>query len=152
MHPKNTIQHAKDWLRKRLDDGAECPVCHQHVQMYKRKLNSGMARSLIEMYKIGGTDWVHLPTQMKSLRSREEGKLRYWGLVEEEKDRREDGGRAGWWRVTEEGKAFVIDLSSVPKYAKVYNGKCYGLEGEPVTIRQCLGDKFNYDALMRGGE
>lgn len=144
-----TISEARDWLRKRLDRGAACPVCTQHAQVYRRTINAGMARSLIAMYRVGGTAWVHVPTQVGA-RSREEGKLAYWGLVEEAKHPRANGSRAGWWRVTEKGERFVHDELVLPRYARVFNGRCLGLTGEPVGIRQALGKRFDYRELMGG--
>jgi hypothetical protein len=108
-----------------------------------------MARSLIAMFVIRGTDWVHVPTEIGA-RSREEGKLAYWGLVEESPDPRDDGGRAGWWRVTARGKEFVLGRTSIPTYARVFNGRVLGYDGVHVDIRAALGTKFNYEELMKG--
>lgn len=145
-----TVSEARDWLREHVDDGAPCPCCTQLAKVYRRKINSGMARSLIAMYQIAGTSWVHVPTQVGA-RSREEGKLAYWGLVEESTAPRDDGGRAGWWRVTSKGELFVRDEITVPKYARIYNGRCLGFYGaQRVGIRDALGSKFSYDDLMAG--
>lgn len=147
-----TLAQLKAWLRTKCQQpgGAKCPVCEQHVQVYRRKINAGMARSLIRMYRAGGLDWVHLPTQIGA-RSREEGKLAYWNLVEEEKILRPDGGRAGYWRVTKLGELFLKDQCTVPKYARVYNQKVLSLDpSEQVTIKDALGTKFDYNELMAG--
>jgi hypothetical protein len=130
-----------------LNGGARCPCCRQFAKVYERKLNAGMAVSLIRMYRVRGGDWVHLPTEVPA-RSREEGKLAYWGLVVEARTERPDGGRAGYWRLTPDGLLFVQGDKRVPKYAKVYDGRCLGLTGELVSIRNCLGDRFDYDELM----
>lgn len=75
--------------------------------------------------------------------------LRHWGLIEEHVEKREDGGRAGVWRVTLTGEAFLLRHgASVPQYAVVYNDECLRLEGEQVTIRDALGSAFDYDELM----
>lgn len=145
--PNTTLHQLRTWLLGKAEEGAACPLCQQHVKIYKRKLNSGMARSLIMMYRAGGLDYVHLPTTIGS-RSREEGKLRYWGLVEEEIARRPDGGRAGYWRVTRVGELFVKGETTVYSHARVYNGRCMGLFGEQVSIKDALGAKFSYDELM----
>lgn len=144
----STLHQVRQHLRLHAADGVECPACFQHVKIYRRNINSGMARSLIAMYTVGGREWVHVPTQIGA-RSREEGKLAYWGLVEEEKVRRPDGGRAGYWRVTEEGERFVLLRTRVPKYARVYNRQLLGLDpSEWVSIVDALGDKFDYAKLM----
>lgn len=144
----DTIEAGKRWLLSRLDDGDHCPLCGQHAKMYKRKINAGMARSLIHMYRSAGTGWIHV--KLIGAASREEGKLAYWGLVEEQKGSGLHGGRAGYWRVTDKGRAFLQGQLTVPKYAKVYDGKVRGFEGDPVTIKDALGTKFDYNDLMRG--
>ena len=80
--------------------------------------------------------------------SNEEPKLRYWGLLEEELELRPDGGRAGWWRVTELGEWFVLKEATVPRYARIYDNRCLSLVGDQVSITDALGTKFNYDDLM----
>lgn len=149
-----TLDVAKQWLRKRADRGENCPCCGQRVQFYRRKINSGMARALIAMYRAAGTDWVHKPTALKGLgaAARDESLLRYWGLMEEESAVRADGGRSGWWRVTPQGEAFLLDISRVPKYATIYDGRLLGMDAtQMVNIRDALSDKFNYNELMAGG-
>lgn len=144
------LAQLKAWLRSEADNGATCPVCEQHVQVYRRKINAGMARSLIEMYRAGGLGWIHVPTQVGA-RSREEGKLAYWGLVEEEKILRPDGGRAGYWRVTPLGELFLRNQCTLPKYARIYNGRVLSLDPrEKVTIKDALGARFDYSELMMG--
>ncbi len=144
------LLHMKTKLRKDAEVGTTCPLCHGHVQIYRRKVNAGMARSLIAMYQVGGKSWVHLPSQIGA-RSREEGKLAYWGLVEEEKIRRPDGGRPGYWRVTDRGEAFVRCRISIPKYAVVYNGKVLEFDQtQMIDIREAIGTKFDYTELMAG--
>lgn len=145
-----TLSEARAWLRARVDRGERCPCCTQLAKVYRRKINSGMARSLIAMYQVGGKDWIHLPTQIGA-RSREEGKLAYWGLVEEQKDVRPDGGRAGYWRVTDLGELFIKDRVKLPKYARVFDGRCLSLDPtEKVSIKDAIGDRFDYNELMNG--
>ena len=147
--PDWTLEEAKDWLRERLDHGADCPCCTQRAQVYRRKLNSRMARGLIALYlATGGRDYGHLPTIAGD--GCEVGKLRYWGLVVEEPEARPDGGRAGYWKLTPDGVDFVRGRLRVPKYARIYDGRRLGLRGEPVDIRDCLGSPFHYDELMAG--
>ena len=146
--PQDTIRTGKDWLLKQLAHGAPCPLCGQHAKMYKRKINSGMARSLIHMYRSAGQGWIHV--SLIGARSREEGKLAYWGLVEEQNGTGLHGGRPGYWRVTQRGVDFLTNQTSVQKYALVYNGHVRGFEGGPVTIKDALGTKFDYQDLMAG--
>lgn len=148
--PQASLAQVRAWLRMKRDDGVACPACDQHVQVYRRKINAGMARSLMMMYRVGARDWVHVPSEIGA-RSREEGKLAYWGLVEEEKALRPDGGRTGYWRVTRLGELFVLNRCTVPKYARVFNGELVSLDpSEQVSIVDALGTKFNYSEMMAG--
>lgn len=148
--PGATLAQVRTWIRLKRDEGVICPACDQHVKTYRRKINSGMARSLMLMYRVGGREWVHVPSQIGA-RSREEGKLAHWGLVEEEKAVRPDGGRTGYWRVTRLGELFVLNRCTVPKYARIFNGELIALDpSEQVSIVDALGDKFHYAELMAG--
>lgn len=144
-----TLSEARQWLADRVKTGARCPCCNQYAKVYRRQINSGMARSLIAMYLHGPQgQWVHLPTQVGA-RSREEGKLRYWGLVQEQVDvQREDGGRSGYWRLTDAGRAWVTGQSTVAKYVTVYNNTVLESYGEQITISDALGGRFSYAELM----
>lgn len=150
MNPAATLLQVRKWLSINAHDGADCPACGQYVKVYKRKITSTMARSLIEMYREAGKEYAHLPTVISSQRA-DEGKLAYWGLLEEEKVRRPDGGRAGYWRVTDLGEAFIRSGLAVPKYAYVFNGKVLSLDNSVnVSIKDALGTKFDYAELMAG--
>lgn len=142
------LGEARDLLRElATEKGAKCPCCRQLAKVYRRPIHSTIARSLIKMWRAAGTDWQHIPTTIGG-QSREEGKLRYWGLVEEQRQPRTDGGRSGWWRVTEKGEAWVRGHATVPKYAHIYDGRCLKLDGPEVTIEDALGEKFSYAELM----
>lgn len=143
-----TLAEAQQWLADRITAGARCPCCNQYSKVYRRQINSGMARSLIAMYLHGPQgQWVHLPTQVGA-RSREEGKLRYWGLVEEKADSRDDGGRAGYWRLTDAGRAWVTGQSTVHKFVAVYNNTVLRSYGDQISINDALGKRFSYAELM----
>ena len=143
-----TLEEAKATLETQIfNGGARCPCCGQFAKVYHRSLNCGMVVSLIRMYRRFGLEWQHIPTTIPA-RSREEGKLACWGLIEDSDETREDGGRAGYWRVTQKGKAFILGELKVPKYINVYDGVCLGLDGEMVSIKDCLGTKFDLQELM----
>lgn len=144
----DTIAQGKAWLRARLDKGDHCPLCNQMAKMYKRKINSTMARALINLWNLCGRSFGHGPSLPGD--SHEISQLVWWGLIEEESRIRPDGGRAGWWRITDKGELFVTGQLNVPKYAKIYDGNVFGLEGDPTNIQDALGSKFNYEELMEG--
>lgn len=148
---RTPLGEARAYLRQKWQDGATCPCCGQAVKLYRRTINATMAASMIILHGQCGREYGHIPTlssQLAGWRGGEESKLRYWGLLEEETERRDDGGRAGYWRLTELGQRFVLGQARVARYALVYNGRCYGLDGPPIGIEDALRDKFNYRELM----
>jgi hypothetical protein len=147
MDDAATLGAAREWLRQRVDNGAKCPCCTQFAKVYRRKINSGMAHALIQMYRHAGTEWFYLPNITSRWQGRDEAGLRYWLLVDELQEKREDGGRA-WWRITPLGERFVMRQIRVAKYARIYDGRCLSLTGEPVSITDALGDRFDYNELM----
>lgn len=146
-----SLAEARKLLQSFLDEGHKCPCCDQLAKVYKRPLFASMAIDLLRAYRSHGVGrWFHLPSEPEKMpNGGATGVSRYWGLIEEETDvRRDDGGRAGFWRVTPLGERWLLGEISVPKYARVYDGKLLGLCGEPWTIRQALGKRFNYDEIM----
>lgn len=130
-------------------EGLTCPTCGQLAKVYRRALNAQMAMALIQVWRAAGTEWAHVRTVVGHNRA-DEAKLRYWGLIEDGKARREDGGHAGYWRVTEAGEQFIKRRRSVPKYALVYDGDLLGMDGPEIMIEEALADQFNYRELMGG--
>jgi hypothetical protein len=152
--PPDTPHHAvQTMLRSAVYDpaGAVCPTCTQHAQVYRWSLYSTAVQALILFQRLGGTtDFTH-SNELKDYGYKGQGdaaRLRMWGLVERQSDQREDGGRSGYWRVTSLGERFVLGQVRVPKYAWVYNGRVLRMDGEPVGVREALGNRFNYDDMM----
>lgn len=143
-----SLGDARDWLRERVDSGERCPCCKQFAKVYRRKLNSTNAMLLIRAYRVAGCAPFHAPTVLSSHAGGEWARLLHWGLIADLHLERDDGGHAGWWRVTEDGERFVKGRVSVPKYVRIYDGRCLGLQGDLVSIRDCLGEKFDYAELM----
>lgn len=149
-----TIEQARKVLHDLLDDGHDCPVCRQHARVYRRKIHAAMARDLIGIYRLGGGGsryWVDLTEVTGKRGTGDVPKARYWGLLEPQLHDRGDGStRTGLWRLTERGVMYVEGRLAVQTYARVYNGKCLGLEGRPSGIRAALGTRFDYADLMAG--
>lgn len=152
VHPSVTLTQAIVWLRARASTtGATCPCCKQFAKVYRRQITSSSARALIAIYRVGGTqDFVRISTVLHGKRA-DEAKLRYWGLIEEEDVSRPDGGRAGYWRVTPLGEAWVLGMRAVPRYVRIYDGRYLGVDGtETVTVGEALGKNFDLKELMAG--
>jgi hypothetical protein len=149
FHDEMTLGEARELLREKVEEGHRCPLCTQFAKVYRRKITASMGYMLIRIYRAGGdANFVYLPSLRDGNGAMDTTMTQYWGLIEEERARREDGGRAGWWRLTELGARFVCGQASVPKYARVYDGRRLGCAGESVTIHDALGEKFDYAELM----
>lgn len=146
-----SLDEAKEWLRGRVEDGERCPCCTQMAKVYRRKINSGMARALIAQYRKCGQRSVHTRDIWLPY-SKEAAQLKWCGLVDQEPDvLREDGGQSGYWRITDLGVAFIRNETLVHKYVRVYDGRVLSVDGTSlVSITDALGSKFNYKELMHG--
>jgi len=150
FHDSMSLKDARDLLRPQaMNGGGMCPCCGQRAQVYKRSIHGTMARTLIRMYRtVTPGEWLYLPDVPQ--KSRDCTGMAYWGLIEEMQEKRDDGGRVGWWRLTALGIEFVQRQARVPKYVRVYDDRRLGYLGEPVSIIDCLGKRFNYSELMNG--
>lgn len=147
---QTTLVQARADLMSKLDEGAKCPCCDQHAQRYRRHINAGMARALILMSRSAGPNGL-VDIKTLDVRGGDYAKLRYWGLIASAKDPGERlGARSGLWRVTDHGHRFVQGTLGVMDTALVYADECLRLTGKPMTIRDALGTKFDYDKLMEG--
>lgn len=144
-----TIKQAKDYLRANWAKGVVCPCCTQFVKLYKRKLNSGMAITLIRIYRYS-MGWVPVKDFLR-LNKWHNGHdwtlLRFWGLMEE-KQHEPGENSSGQWKITAKGINFVLNQTTVPKRLLMYNQSGYGFEGGETSITEALGNKFNYQELM----
>lgn len=147
---QHTLEEWKIWLRDRVDVGVECPLCEQFAKVYRRKIHAGMAADLIRVYARKQRQWHHVRTVLGH-DGGDYAKLQHWGLIVESGERRADGStRAGWWAITAAGEAYVHNQLTVPKYARLYAGRCLNLTGDLVSVRDALGKRFNYAELMAG--
>lgn len=147
-----TLGQAQLWLRAHVEDGVACPCCTQFAKVYRRKIHSTMARDLITAHGRMGLDPFHVPTLLRRAASAGDfAKLAYWRLIVEIPGVRDDGStRVGWWRITDDGRLFALNQLRVPKYARIYDGRLIELDAsDTVTIRDALGERFNYEELMR---
>ena len=154
MNLTTTLQEVKEFLKRGSNKGCKCPACDQYVKVYKRPLNSGMARILIEMYKLGDSEYHHIKDHLRKegLKNGHDWTLlRFWGMIDPMIKEEEDSGatKLGLWRITDTGKQFVEGKIRVSRRVRIYNKKMLGFEpNEMTTIQDALGDHFSYEQLM----
>lgn len=153
-----SIELARAKVMHNLPHGVMCPVCDQHCRLYKRKLNSGMVRALIQLAtvqakfdNIGVNIWVD--ASKLQFRGGDYGKLRWWELVEHRKLRKDEKDSAekkdsGKWRVTQKGLQFLTGEVRVARYIFIYNNNVSMFSAETTDAQAALGDKFNFGELM----
>lgn len=154
METSKTIKEAKEFLRANFEKGVDCPCCNQFVKLYKRKLNSGMAKTLIRIYKESGDGEKWIPVkeflrQKKYHNGHDWTLLKYWDLlIEKPKDENTQTKNSGFWKITEKGKSFVENKINLPDRVFIYNNRVLGFSDKEVNIKHCLGAKFNYNEIL----
>ncbi len=117
-----TVEEAREQLQAQLLEGTHCPVCEQYAKLYKRALRGALAISLIRMHQFfrnnPGVEWLEeTPKYLRSVganSTNDVALLRHWNLIEAQPGMRDDGStRTGVFRLTPEGRAFVIGVLKV---------------------------------------
>jgi hypothetical protein len=148
---EKTIKEAKDFIINHREDGVECPCCGQFCKLYKRALNSSMARFLIWIVRTVDTetwvDWRDAPASV--VHGGDYGKLKHWDLIENMVNHNPTQRTSGMWKPTPKGVSFVQRRIRIPKQVFIYDNTVIGFSKENVDIVSALGKKFNYQELMR---
>lgn len=146
--PTSTLLEVEHWLSENIEAGVHCPACKQFAKIYRRKISGASVRALAALYRATRDgNYAHWPTVL-GRKQADEAKLVHWGLVLEATEERPDGGRAGYWRITELGRRWLHGETTVPKYVSLYDGRFLSFDGDEVTARQCLGVAFDLAELM----
>ena len=135
-----------------------CDCCGGKVKLYRRKLNSGMARTLcwltVKDAKEPGC-WVSavdMPEKVEQYAT-ELGKLDFWGLVSRRCN--PDGSsykESQQWCITTKGIQFARGKTEAPSHIFLQSpdNRIFGFEASTVGVRAALGKHFDYHDLMRG--
>ena len=143
MNPETTtIRQARDHMSEYFDEGTKCPCCGQFVKKYKRKLNSGMARTLTQIFKDNPDRYVDVKEFLRSKgykNSHDWTLLKHWGILTVRED--------GMYKITQMGRNF---LSGFPTHSHIYmyNNKMMGFGEGQTTISEALGEPFDLQELM----
>lgn len=133
-------------------DPPTCPCCDRTPGKYRRKFNSGMAKVLVDLYRLGrgpAMAWVNVVKLFPgtSHRGGEWALMRHWGVVTPGGKRTAVANSNGDWRLTPLGVAFVEDQLPVVRHITFLEGEPVKREGE-IRIREALGNAFSYPELM----
>ena len=141
-----TLREARDLLDGLLIEGKyksrlHCPCCGRVAAIYSKPFNRTQAWSLVAMYRAWGSEWGDLARLRRDVglhHSNQEAQLRHLGLIEENPVRREDGGHAGWWRVTPLGVDWLHGRVSVRSRVVTHNAMGREPEGKRVYVADLL--------------
>lgn len=137
----DVLSEAEAWVKDNAREGVECPSCHQFAKMYRRKFNAGLAYAMIQIVRRCDVGEEFMTRDVTNVH--DPGMARHWGLV----DRVPGTNR---WYLTQEGEDFVRRRIEIPKHAVLYDNELVELDDfEWVDIKAALGDRFDYDELMR---
>lgn len=153
------MQEGKEYLRQNFDKGVPCPCCGQFVKRYKYAFHNGMARALIYLYtatKQGVGDdndgYINVNPYFVSIGVKFFGyhpKLEHWRMIERMPNTDKTKPWSGYWRLTERGKQFADGEIKAAKHVYLYNKVALGFSDELIDIRDALGEKFDYEELMK---
>jgi hypothetical protein len=148
-----SLVEARNILAAGLETGTRCLCCGQYAQIHRWTLYATAARLLVRLYEGGNTTEFVESKPIKGKGQGDGARLRYWNLAEEEKERRPDGGKSGWWRVTPYGEDFIRSRATIPKYVYVYDNTVLPYsdahpQGGRRTISEVLKVPFNYGDHM----
>jgi len=150
MNLRESVEFVRNWMKPQLKEGVECPCCGRFTKIYRRNINNGMVRFLVDFYKRHGTDQVIIAnysvTDQQHAHHQEYEKLPHWGLLDH------DNSTPRKWWITKLGCEFVNNQVHVRKYIWLKHGVCVGQSGELVGIKKAAGAHFNYDELMAADE
>lgn len=147
-----------NWVVERgsIGESIACPCCDQTVKVYKRNLNSQMARILLIIYRYFETRqdaaWLHVDDYLKNfaINCRYYSLLEHWKLIEAMQGIRDDGSkRTGFWKITEHGRRFARNEITVKTYFLMYNQAAIGWSAGEISIRESLENGgFNYREIL----
>ncbi len=139
-----------------LKKGAICPTCTRFCKSYTRKLNSGMAKSLLLIYKISNKvdfGYIHVSKEFKKLGiiaiDIDYDKLKHWRLIETRPGENPSGAnKSGDWKLTPLGISFAKGGSRVKESVTLLHGKIQKFSGPEIKITDAIKNKFDYFELM----
>lgn len=150
-----TVQQAKSWLLSKLTEGEICPTCERPAKAHERHLTPSLAYVALLLWLHRGTEWTVLSSFVEDdmgLPRSDEVKLKLWGLIETKDDvvPKSPGEKKepGVWRLTSRGAAWARNELRLPRTVRVFNDRPYVLFGDPITIAEAMGDRYDYDSVV----
>lgn len=147
-----TLSKAQDTVRQGAIDGVYCPCCGKWCKVYPRKLSAQMAQFLIGLVEIydRSRSWVHVREVRGASAEKaatDASYLVHWGLLIP-KNRAKGEKSAGYYKPTQRGVDFVFERTVERRKVYLYNNQPQRWSDETTSIREALGDTWDYDELF----
>lgn len=144
----------------RSGEQGSCPCCLRMSRIWKYRLHSTLAVMLINLSLRAAElhsdpcEFVHIEAFKPATRTGNDFSIvKHWGLAESKPaDGEEDKVSSGMWRLTDKGFLFTRNKMKIKKYALVFGDKFMGFEGDEISIKESIGKKFSYEALLSNEE
>ena len=147
-----TILEGRAHLSANFEKGTICPCCSQFVKVYKYKLYANSIKALIELSHLG-PGFHHISKYAEATKHRPRAAhfadLRHWGFIRKSMEPVDGKKSSGFWEITLEGHKFIYGKTTAKERVRIFNNNLFGFEGEEISVLQALGNKFNYDELMK---
>lgn len=125
-----------------------CPCCKRLTAIYKRTLHKTIIQQLVNLYIKGGSyTYIHSDNFITGTVGKDFGIAKHWGLIERESNNDPRKKTTGKWRLTILGLDFIASNADIPKYAYLYNDTLQGVSVTKVSIKECMGQEFDYSQL-----
>lgn len=154
-----TLEEAKQYLRDNWEKGVDCPCCTRAVKLYHYTINSGQAYATILIHKLTEQlqpedGWLHVSNEFAKIKVNAHTlsyhRAALWGLIERMPTNDNPKKKtSGFWRLTAEGRQFVLGAHKVKREVYVFEGNIIRTGGELVGVRDALQEKFDYEELMK---
>jgi hypothetical protein len=148
-HGGLSLAQAQEELRAKVQGGTTCPGCGQHAQVYRRRLNSGMAFALVllasearkqpqEAYHVRNLLLRH------GFHTGDYCYLVHWNVLSRRKPQGEEQYPTGFFRLTSKGRAFALGQRELPSAVWLYGEQVLGFSPERVGVERALGSKARH--------
>ena len=146
-----TLAEAIHEVRSKAKEGTRCPCCNRYVKLYKRKLSAEMVVFLIALCREYKGDYLDIrKLQRWKYQRGDYAYLAHWGLVEQQDGNAEGKRGSAHWKPTGAAFQFILRHTLMPSHIHMLCGDYLGHSKNLVSVDKVLGEKFNYDELMKG--
>jgi len=144
-----TLVESQAFVKSNQTEGCVCPTCGQNSKIWRKKMISTAAASLIRLVSMyDGHTPIHFDKFTVLAKDRNFSQLTLWDLITPSLETNMKHKSSGKWAPTEKGIRFVNRRIRIQPYSVTYNNELLMLTGEPASIDEILNKRFDYDELM----